>query len=183
MLLTTSIVYFSILMSCQNTTKKTDETTIIEKQDSSIQSTIDDVMPKKNVVQVAIDSPEHSTLVTAIKAADLVDALSKDGPFTVFAPTNEAFNKLPTGTLDNLLKAANKEDLANILRYHVSMGLFKADNLIDGQIIGQINGKDVKISVKKGKIMVNGANVVTSVTASNGIVHVIDAVILPPPSM
>lgn len=182
MLLTTSIVCFSILMSCQNTTKKTDETTIIEKQDSTIQSSMNDVLPNKNVVQVAIDSPDHSTLVTALKAADLVDALGKDGPFTVFAPTNEAFNKLPTGTLDILLKPANKEDLANILKYHVSSGLFKADNIIDGQIIGQINGKDVKISIKNGKIMVNGANVVASVTASNGIVHVIDAVLLPQPS-
>jgi uncharacterized surface protein with fasciclin (FAS1) repeats len=182
MLLATSMVCFSVLMSCQTNTKKTDETTIIEKTDSTIQSSMNDVMPQRNVVQVAIDSKDHTTLVTALKAADLVDALSKDGPFTVFAPTNEAFNKLPAGTLDILLKPANKEDLANILKYHVSLGLLKADNLIDGQIIGQINGMDVKISVKNGKIMVNGANVVASVPASNGIVHVIDAVLLPPPS-
>jgi uncharacterized surface protein with fasciclin (FAS1) repeats len=182
MLLATSMVCFSVLMSCQTNTKKTDETTIIEKTDSTIQSSMNDVMPQRNVVQVAIDSKDHTTLVTALKAADLVDALSKDGPFTVFAPTNEAFNKLPTGTLDILLKPANKGDLANILKYHVSLGLFKADNFIDGQIIGQINGNDVKMSVKNGKIMINEATVITSINASNGIVHVIDGVLLPPPS-
>lgn len=182
MLLATSMVCFSLLMSCQTNTKKTDETTIIEKTDSTIHSNMNEVMPKGNVVQVAIDSKDHTTLVTALKAADLVDDLSKDGPFTVFAPTNEAFNKLPTGTLDNLLKPANKGDLANILKYHVSLGLFKADNFIDGQIIGQINGNDVKMSVKNGKVMINGATVLTSINASNGVVHVIDGVLLPPPS-
>ncbi len=182
MLLATSMVCTSLLMSCQTNTKKTDETTIIAKTDSVIQSDMNDMMSEENVVQVAVESKDHSTLVAALKAADLVEALSKEGPFTVFAPTNAAFNKLPAGTLDDLLKPENKGDLANILKYHVSLGVFKAADFIDGQIIGQINGNDVKMSVKNGKVMINGATVVASVPASNGIVHVIDGVLLPPPT-
>jgi uncharacterized surface protein with fasciclin (FAS1) repeats len=182
MLLVSTMVCTSVLMSCQTNTKKTDETTIIAKTDSVIQSDMNDVMSQGNVVQVAIESKDHSTLVAALKAADLVATLSKEGPFTVFAPTNTGFNKLPAGTLDNLLKPENKGELTNILQYHVSMGVFKYEDFIDGQIIGQINGNDVKMSVKNGKVMINGATVVASAPASNGIVHVIDGVLLPPPS-
>ena len=145
------------------------------------QSGVQDDMSAKNVVQVAIGSKDHTTLVTAVKAAELVDALSNAGPFTVFAPTNAAFDKLPAGTVDGLLKSDKKNDLTDILQYHVSVGVFKETTLQDGQQIGQVNGGNISISKKDGKIMVNNtATVIASIPASNGIIHVIDAVLLPP---
>lgn len=145
------------------------------------QSAVKDDQSEKNVVQVAIASKDHSTLVTAVKAAELVDALSNAGPFTVFAPTNEAFDKLPAGTVDNLLKPEKKTDLQDILQYHVSVGVYKEDQLMDGQTLGQVNGGNIRIQKKEGKILVNGtAHVMATVPASNGIVYVIDEVLLPP---
>jgi uncharacterized surface protein with fasciclin (FAS1) repeats len=145
------------------------------------QSDVKDDVSQKNIVQVAIASKDHSTLVKAVQAAELVNALSNAGPFTVFAPTNAAFDKLPAGTLETLLKPEKKDDLADILQYHVSVGVFNEDKLQDGQTIGQVNGGSITISKKDGKIMVNGvANILGSVQASNGIVYVIDAVLTPP---
>ena len=145
------------------------------------QSTVQDDISEKNVVQIAEGSKDHSTLVKAVVAGELVDALSNAGPFTVFAPTNEAFDKLPAGTLDNLLKPENKADLQSILQYHVSLGVFKTENMQDGQVIGMANGDNITLRVKDGKVMVNGtANIIASIPASNGIIHVIDAVLLPP---
>jgi uncharacterized surface protein with fasciclin (FAS1) repeats len=134
----------------------------------------------KDVVDVAVASKDHSTLVTAVTKAELVEVLKNPGPFTVFAPTNEAFAKLPAGTVENLLKPENKEALQNILQYHVSVGVFGENLLSDGMVINQANGDDIKISNKNGKISVNGANIVGTVRATNGIVHVIDTVLLPP---
>ena len=118
--------------------------------------------------------------MTAVKAAELVDALSNAGPFTVFAPTNEAFAKLPEGTVDNLLKPESKEALQNILQYHVTIAVFKAEDLKDGQVLGQVNGDNITITMKDGKPTVNGANILASIPASNGLIHVIDQVLLPP---
>ena len=147
------------------------------------QSGVQDDQSAKNVVQVAVGSKDHTTLVTAIKAGDLVDALSNAGPFTVFAPTNAAFDKLPAGTVEGLLKEEKKNDLIDILQYHVAVGVFKEDMLQNGQTIGQVNGSNITISKKDGKIMINGvANIIGSVPASNGIVYIIDAVLLPPPA-
>jgi uncharacterized surface protein with fasciclin (FAS1) repeats len=126
-------------------------------------------------------SKDHTTLVAAVKAADLVNALSNAGPFTVFAPTNAAFDKLPAGTVEGLLKPEKKDALTDILQYHVAVGVFKEDMLQDGQVIGQVNGGNITISKKDGKIKINGiANIIAAVPASNGIVYVIDAVLLPP---
>lgn len=148
--------------------------------DAAGQSGVQDDMSQKNVVQVAMGSKDHTTLVTAVKAAELVDALSNAGPFTVFAPTNAAFDKLPAGTVEGLLKPEKKEELADILQYHVSVGVYSADQLQDGQTLGQVNGGNITISKKDGKIMVNGAaTVVASIPASNGIIYVIDGVLLP----
>jgi len=145
------------------------------------QSGVQDDVSAKNIVQVAIGSKDHTTLVAAVKAAALVDVLSNAGPFTVFAPTNAAFDKLPAGTVEGLLKPEKLEALQDILQYHVSVGVYKADALQDGQIIGQVNGGNIKITVKDGKTMINGtATIIASVPASNGIIHVIDAVLLPP---
>jgi len=145
------------------------------------QSAVKDDVSAKNVVQIAMGSKDHSTLVEAVKAAGLVDALSNAGPFTVFAPTNEAFNKLPAGTLANLMKPEKKDDLIDILQYHVSVGVYKEDMLSDGQSLGQVNGGNISIGKKDGKITVNGtANVIAAIPASNGIVYVVDGVVLPP---
>ncbi len=147
---------------------------------STMQSEVKDDLSQKNVVQIAIGSPDHTTLVKAVQAAELVNALSNTGPFTVFAPTNAAFDKLPAGTVENLLKPENKDALADILQYHVSLGVFKVESLEDGQILGQVNGGNITITKKDGKIMIGGASIIASVPASNGIVHVIDGVLLPP---
>lgn len=144
------------------------------------QSGVKDDVSNPNVVQVAVSSKDHSTLVTALKAASLVDAMSNAGPFTVFAPTNAAFDKLPAGTVEGLLKPEQKDALSNILEYHVYVGVIKTDFMRDGQQLGQVNGKNITINVKDGKYMVNGkATIVASVPASNGIIHVIDEVLLP----
>jgi uncharacterized surface protein with fasciclin (FAS1) repeats len=143
------------------------------------QSTVVDDESEKNVVQVAIASPDHTTLVAAVKAADLVNALSNAGPFTVFAPTNEAFAALPAGTVDGLLKPEKKDALADILQYHVALGVFKPENIRDGQVQGMVNGGNVTFHVKDGQVMVNDAKIIGTVPASNGLVCVIDKVLLP----
>lgn len=170
------------MASCnQQDASKADATATSPESGTTVgQSAVQDDESQKNVVQVAIASPDHSTLVKAVQQAELVDALSNAGPFTVFAPTNEAFNKLPAGTLDGLMKPDQKNALSNILEYHVSLGVFKPEALTDGLSLGQVNGGNVTISVKDGNVYVGDARVVASVPASNGIVHVIDAVLLPP---
>lgn len=172
-----------IFTSCNNSPEQqqtaTTDTTAVENPEGQPAGTDD--ASQKNVVQVAIGSKDHTTLVTAVKAADLVNVLSTTGPFTVFAPTNAAFDKLPAGTVDGLLKAEKKDDLADILQYHVSLGVYKPEMFTDGQVIGQVNGGNITITKKDGKIMVNGtATIVASIPASNGIIHVIDGVLLPP---
>ncbi len=172
-----------LMVSCKSS-GTTDDSTVASSSEVSGagQSGVQDDVSQKNVVQVAIGSKDHSTLVAAVKAAELVDVLSNAGPFTVFAPTNAAFDKLPAGTVDGLLKPEKKNDLADILQYHVYVGSLSAESLQDGQTLGMVNGGTVKVSKKDGKIMLNGtATIVASVPASNGIIHVIDGVLLPPP--
>ncbi|OWY25212.1 fasciclin domain-containing protein [Sphingobacteriales bacterium UPWRP_1] len=144
------------------------------------QSTVQDDVSQKNIVQTAIGSPDHTTLVAAVKAAELVDALSNAGPFTVFAPTNAAFDKLPKGTVEGLLKPEKKADLQNILQYHVTVSAQKKESFTDGQVLGMVNGDNATIAVKDGNVTISGANIVASIPTSNGIIHVIDAVLLPP---
>lgn len=144
------------------------------------QSAVQDDVSEKNIVKVAVGSPDHTTLVTAVQAAELVDALSNAGPFTVFAPTNAAFEALPAGTVEGLLKPEKKADLANILQYHVTTSSFTEAMFRDGMTLGMANGG--KCTIKKGadgKIMINDANVMGAVKASNGMVYVIDKVLLP----
>ncbi|MCU0389116.1 MAG: fasciclin domain-containing protein, partial [Chitinophagaceae bacterium] len=126
------------------------------------------------VVDIAVGSPDHSTLVAAVTAAGLGETLSGAGPFTVFAPTNAAFTALPAGTLDDLLKPENKEKLASILTYHVVAGKVMSTDLTDGMKATTVNGQEITIGVKEGKVTVNGANVTTAdLGAGNGVVHVI----------
>lgn len=169
--------------SCNNGKEDSASMPVAEDQTLSAgggQSAVSDDESQQNVVKVAIASKDHSTLVKVVQAADLVNALSNNGPFTVFAPTNAAFDALPSGTLDNLLKPDQKDALADILQYHVYVGVLNTESLQDGQMLGMVNGGNATIHVKDGKYMINDANVVASVPASNGVVHVIDKVILPP---
>lgn len=153
----------------------------ISEQKTGGQDAVADDDSQKNIVKVAIGSPDHTTLVAALQQADYVDDLSNNGPFTVFAPTNAAFDKLPKGTLDGLMKDDAKADLQNILEYHVAVGVYKTEYLTDGLSVGMANGQNISISVKDGKIIVNGtATVVATIPAANGIIYVVDAVLLPP---
>jgi uncharacterized surface protein with fasciclin (FAS1) repeats len=138
---------------------------------------------KPTILDLATTNPDFSTLEAAVKAADLAEALSGPGPFTVFAPTNAAFDKLPTGKLNNLLKPKNKSKLQNLLKYHVVSGEFNAAELIKtkNKKLTTLNGQDLKVKVKNGDVYINNAQVTTGdVEASNGVIHVIDTVLLPP---
>ncbi|MFL0682458.1 MAG: fasciclin domain-containing protein [Algoriphagus aquaeductus] len=133
-----------------------------------------------DIVDLAVSTEFLSTLVAAVKAGDLVEVLKGDGPFTVFAPTNEAFAKLPAGTVENLLKPENKAQLVAVLTYHVVPGKVMSSDLKDGMKAKTAQGGEVTISLKGGKAMVNDATVTAAdIEASNGVVHVIDTVILP----
>lgn len=138
------------------------------------------MVPSKNIVQNAIGSKDHTTLVTAVKAGGLVETLSSPGPFTVFAPTNEAFAKLPSGTVDSLLEADNKGKLVKILTYHVVPGSIRAKDLQDGETLKTVEGKTLKVTKVGNKIKINGAAIsISDVISSNGVTHVIDNVLLP----
>ena len=137
-----------------------------------------DKAPSMDIVETAVAAGSFKTLAAALGAADLVDALKGDGPFTVFAPTDEAFAKLPAGTVEALLK--DKEKLTAILTYHVVAGKVAAADVVKLTSAKTLNGKSVTIKVMDGKVMVDNANVVkTDIMATNGIIHVIDTVILP----
>ena len=134
----------------------------------------------KNLAENATAVPQMSTLTAALTAAGLADKASSGGPYTVFAPTNDAFDALPAGTLDDLLKPENKAKLTDILTYHVVPGSMMAADLKDGQELTTIEGKKLKVSVSGSTVTVNGANVVKAdVKSSNGVTHVIDKVLLP----
>ncbi|WP_420599702.1 fasciclin domain-containing protein [Neptuniibacter sp.] len=139
---------------------------------------------KEDIVDVAVGNDNFSTLVAALKAADLVRALQGDGPFTVFAPTNDAFAKLPQETLNELLKPENKADLQAVLTYHVVSGKVDAKTAMGLSEAPSLQGEKIAISLDGGNVMINQAKVVMAdVNASNGIIHVIDTVILPPSVM
>lgn len=170
-----------VIGSCNNDKKTSGETKTDAATTTGGQETVKDDESQKDVVKIAVSSKDHTTLVAALKQADYVNDLSNAGPFTVFAPTNDAFNKLPAGTVEGLMKDDKKADLQNILEYHVAVGVYKAENMQDGQTINMANLDNITLSVKDGKVMVNGsANVVATIPASNGIIYVIDAVLLPP---
>lgn len=133
-----------------------------------------------NIVSIASGSPDHTTLVAAIEAADYVTAVAASGPLTVFAPTNAAFAKLPAGTVEDLVKPENADQLREILKYHVTTSALKVASLRDGQSLGMANGGKATIHVADGVVSINDAKVIASIPASNGIVHVVDTVLLPP---
>ena len=134
----------------------------------------------KNIVDTAVAAGSFTTLAKALAAADLIGTLKGPGPFTVFAPTDEAFAKLPAGTLDNLLKPENKDKLRRVLTYHVVAGEVRADDVVKLQSAKAVSGDTITVKVRDGKVHVDGANVTkTDIQASNGVIHVIDTVILP----
>jgi len=174
------IACFVAVFGCkQNSETKTETTTETTEAQGGGQSGVQDATSAPNIVQVAAGSKDHTTLVTAVKAAGLVDALSNAGPFTVFAPTNAAFDKLPAGTVESLLKPEKKEDLANILGYHTYVGTLKVEYMQDGQEFDMVYGGKVKITKKGDKTFVNGSEILASIPTSNGIIHVIGDVLLP----
>ena len=144
------------------------------------QASAGDYGKKKDIVDTAVSAGQFNTLAAALDAAGLVDTLKGDGPFTVFAPTDEAFAKLPAGTVENLLKPENKDQLIAILTYHVVPGKVKAADVVKLDAATTVNGQDVAIQVADNGVRVNDANVIkTDIGASNGVIHVIDTVILP----
>lgn len=144
------------------------------------QSGIKDDVSNPNVVQVAVGSKDHTTLVAALKAAEYVDALTNVGPFTVFAPTNQAFDALPAGTLETLTKKENQRQLRDILEYHVLLGVYKPSDFVNGRKMGTADGRSVEVTIDPdGSILINGGKILGTVEASNGIIHVIDKVLVP----
>lgn len=137
--------------------------------------------PDKDIVDNAVNSKDHTTLVSAVKAAGLVETLKGDGPFTVFAPTNAAFEKLPAGTVESLVMPENKEKLTGILTYHVVPGAYRAADITDGLKLKTVNGQELTFTVQDGKVTINNSAVVEIADAisSNGVTHVIDTVVLP----
>jgi len=174
------LVITSMVTSCKSDSQSTNPSSGIDTSKLKGQSGVVDEESEKNILQIAISSPDHTTLVAGVQAAGLEDVLTNAGPLTVFAPNNEAFDKLPKGTLDNLLKPENKETLKNIITFHAAPGSYTGSNIKGVMGIGQATGDKVKVKTKDGVTYVNGARVLGTVKASNGYVHVIDAVLLPP---
>lgn len=168
------------ILSCESAATADANLDVLNVSESGAgQSAVSDETSNPNIVQVASGSKDHSTLVIAVKAAGLVDAQSNAGPFTVFAPTNAAFNKLPKGTVDGLLKPEKKGDLENILGYHTYVGVLKTDYMQDGQAFDMVYGGKVKITKTGDETYVNGSEIVATITTSNGVIHVIEDVLLP----
>lgn len=158
------------------------EEAIMENEESNMIQSKEVKEAAKDIVEIALSDGRFKTLTSALKAAGLVDTLKGEGPFTVFAPTDEAFSKLPAGTLDKLLKPENKNDLVKILTYHVTPGKVVAADVmkLNGKEVTMVSGGKAKIEVKNGSVYINGAKVIiTDIMAKNGVIHVIDTVIMP----
>ena len=151
----------------------------IEVDQSGGQAFIEGDVSEPNVLDIAIGSPDHTTLVAAVQAAELENVLVNAGPLMVFAPTNAAFDALPAGTVDDLLKPENKEKLASILKHHVTAGNYDKEFLKKFKKLGQADDTNAAVEVKGEDVYVGGAKIVASIKAGNGIVHVVDKVILP----
>ena len=176
-----AIVALFFSLSCKENTETTTESTAVENGvDLSVgQEGVQDDISNPNIVQVASGSKDHTTLVAAVKAAGLVSSLSNAGPFTVFAPTNAAFDKLPAGTVDELLKPEKKGDLENILGYHTYVGVLKAEYMQNDQKFDMVFGGKVTITKEGDKTFVNGSEILATIPTAIGIIHVIGDVLLP----
>lgn len=173
-----SIIAVAVLVSCTPAGDVSDSAAAAAPAGGG-QASVQDDVSQPDVVKVAVGSKDHTTLVAALQAADLVNALANAGPFTVFAPTNAAFDKLPAGTVAELLKPENKSKLKGILHHHVTTSALDLDYFQDGQSLGMVDGGRETITRKDGATWIGGAKVIGSVRASNGWVHVIDGVLVP----
>ena len=179
-LLMVAIASLAIISCTKSENNTNDSTTTTTEAASGGQEAVVDEDSAPTIVKLAVGNKDLSTLVTAVQAAELTTSLSNAGPFTVFAPVNEAFDKLPAGTVDDLLKPENKGKLSDILGHHTYVGVIKTEQMTDGQNLGMVDGKNITIKMVNGKPTVNGTvNIIASVPASNGMVHVVDGVILP----
>lgn len=170
-------VVWATSSSDEETTADTSTTT---EQTATPAPAEEEAVAQSNIVELAQATESLSTLVDAVVAAELVETLSGDGPFTVFAPTNDAFAALQDGTLASLLEPENQADLAAILTYHVVAGKVMAADLSDGQVVETVNGDTLTVSIEDGVVMIGDATVASAdIEASNGVVHVIDSVLLP----
>ena len=181
-----------VMTSCADGKKTEAETDLTATDSTEVVTDSVAVDAPATIVDVAVGNPDFSTLVAAVKAAGLVETLSGEGPFTVFAPTNAAFEKLPAGTVDGLLKAENLAKLKGLLTYHVISGKFDAATVIDAITKGKgkhtvttVQGGKIDLSLKDGKVVLTDANgkssvvVIADVAASNGVIHAIDTVVMP----
>ena len=169
------------IISCTKSENNADTSSATTTESTSGgQEAVVDEDSAPTIVKLAVGNKDLSTLVTAVQAAELTTSLSNAGPFTVFAPTNAAFEKLPAGIVDDLLKPENKGKLTDILGHHTYVGVIKTEQMTDGQSLGMVDGKNITIKMVNGKPTVNGTvNIIASVPAANGMVHVVDGVILP----
>lgn len=172
------IIAVAILVSCAPA-GESGESAVATPSVAAGQALVKDDDSQPDIVKVAVGSKDHTTLVAALKAADLVNALANAGPFTVFAPTNSAFEKLPAGTVEGLLKPEKKSQLGDVLQHHVTTSALELTSFHDGQSLGMVDGGRETITMKDGATFIGGAKVIGSVRASNGWVHVIDAVLVP----
>jgi len=164
-----------MLVACSSETETSVETDF--DNDHGQAGVVDDIS-NPNILQIAMSSPDHTTLVAGVKAAQLENVLVGAGPLTVFAPTNAAFDKLPEGTLETLLKPENKSTLATIITSHASPGTFMGDGLKDGMKLYMATGQYVDVNVTDDGTFVNGSKILATIKAVNGVVHVIDDVFL-----
>jgi uncharacterized surface protein with fasciclin (FAS1) repeats len=162
------------LVSCNAPKEGGEETT-----DSTVVAPVEVEAPK-TVVDIAVGSADHTTLVTAVTAAGLAETLSGTGPFTIFAPTNAAFAALPAGTVEGLLKPESKDKLTAVLTYHVVAGNVLSSQLTDGQKVKTLNGQELTVAIKGGVVTINGIKVIAAdLAGTNGVIHVVEGVILP----
>jgi uncharacterized surface protein with fasciclin (FAS1) repeats len=177
-----AFLVIGIVSNCKNEAKSqtSTATSADENTHKQGQAFIKDDLSTPTVLDIAISSPDHTTLVAAVQAASLENVLVNAGPLMVFAPTNEAFAALPEGTVEDLLKPENKDALANILKYHVTPGNYSKEFLKKFKKLGQANDQSVMVEVKGDDVYVGGAKIIASISAGNGIVHVVDKVMLPP---
>ena len=176
------VLVVALISGCSSNAPAPTSTSTPEVVEQSIgggQATVVDDESEKNILQVALGSEAHTTLVAAVQAASYENALVNAGPFTVFAPTNDAFALLPEGTVEELVKPENKLKLQDILEYHVYIGSLKADVLTEGRVLGMANGGKITCGLDGEVVTVNGSKILASIPTSNGIVHVVDKVLLP----
>lgn len=189
-IVTVSLLTTVFLMSCGETKKESKET--MEAAEEQVEEVVSEVKEMPTIVSVAAGNENFSTLVTAVQAAELVETLNSDGPFTVFAPTNDAFAKLPEGTVETLVKPENKEKLTGILTYHVVSGAYNAADVIEAInsnngsfAVETVQGGTITLSLRDGNVLLTDDSggtatvIIADVMASNGIIHAIDTVVMP----